>query len=397
MDEKEVPGLTEEQVQAKIDSALKAQSEKAAAEAEAKAAREAEIEAAKTEAYKQGVEDVKSHKVAYHTTEPVDDDNDGVAAFKSWMGSGEVNEGLIVPGAEYSKTMEGKAAWNVTTGATGGYLVPDPLYNQIVAKRDLASWVRQMPVQHFQTSADHLLVPAEDTSLTAFTQTAEAAAYTEEEGTVAQVDLILYKYTKLTKVSEEFLMYNSTNWESWFATALGRASAVTENTIYTNGIGTTAPEGVLTGATVASTLGSADTITAAELSKFIGYLGAGYNVNSQCGFLCSNVTKWYIAGLTGLNFWFAPTPQGTGGMNLDTIMGYKVAVDDDLDPYTTTLAKFMVFGNMNFYGVVEKPGIVVQRNPYLYMANGQVGIFASIFRGGGVLQGEAFYYLTNNT
>ena len=40
---------------------------------------------------------------------------------------------------------------------------------------------------------------------------------------------------------------------------------------------------------------------------------------------------------------------------------------------------------------------VVQRNPYLYMGTGQVGIFASIFRGGGVLQSEAFYYLTNHS
>jgi predicted phage gp36 major capsid-like protein len=29
------------------------------------------------------------------------------------------------------------------------------------------------------------------------------------------------------------------------------------------------------------------------------------------------------------------------------------------------------------------------------MGNGQVGIYASMFRGGGVLQSEAFYYLTN--
>ena len=33
----------------------------------------------------------------------------------------------------------------------------------------------------------------------------------------------------------------------------------------------------------------------------------------------------------------------------------------------------------------------------LYMATGQIGIFASIFRGGGVLQAEAFYYLTNHS
>jgi predicted phage gp36 major capsid-like protein len=41
--------------------------------------------------------------------------------------------------------------------------------------------------------------------------------------------------------------------------------------------------------------------------------------------------------------------------------------------------------------------MIVQRNPYLYMGTGQIGIFCSIFRGGGTLQAEAFYYLTNHS
>lgn len=392
MEENDVKALTEQA----IADALKKRDEQAAKEAELKAAREAELEAAKSEAYKQAVADLKSRKVRYHSTEPVDDDNDGAKAFKSWAITGQVNDGLIEPDSSYDiKSGSSKAAWNVTTGASGGYLVPDPLFNQINAKRNLASWVRQLPVQMFQTSADHLLVPAEDTSMTAFTQTAEAAAYTENEATVKQVDLILYKYTKVQKMSEEFMQYNSTNWESWFADALGRAVATTENTIFTQGVGTTAPEGVVVGATVANTTATTDIILPAELSAFFGYLGAGYNVRSECGLLMNNTTKWYLAGYTGNPFTYQQTPAASGVV--DQIMGYPVVVDDDVVVYTTASAKCILFGNFRFYGVVEKPGIVVQRNPYLYMANGQVGLFASIFRGGGVLQSEAFYYLTNHS
>jgi HK97 family phage major capsid protein len=71
--------------------------------------------------------------------------------------------------------------------------------------------------------------------------------------------------------------------------------------------------------------------------------------------------------------------------------GYPFYVDDDVQSYTATSGVVLYFGNMNYYGVVEKPGMVIQRNPYLYMANGQVGIFASIYRGAGVLQSEAIY------
>jgi HK97 family phage major capsid protein len=302
-----------------------------------------------------------------------------------------VNGGLIAPDSSYNI----KAAFNQTTGASGGYLVPDPLYAQIIAKRNLSSWVRQLPVQMFQTPSDHLPVPVEDTSHTAFVQTAEAAAYDENEGTVAQKDLILYKYTKLVKASEEFLANQGTNFDSWLTNALARAEAVTENTIFTSGSGSGAPQGVVTGATVANTTATTDVILPAELTALFGYLGAGYNVRSECGVLMNNATKWYLAGSTGNPFLYNMTPSGD--VINENLMGYKLVVDDDVVTYTTASSKCIVFGNFNYYGVVEKPGMLVQRNPYLYMANGQVGIFANIFRGGAVLQSEAFYYLTNHS
>lgn len=375
-----------------IAEALKAQEDAKVA----KAAREAELKTVADAAYKQALEDVKTNKAtSYHTTEKFDDDNDGVQAFKSWMTTGEKNQGLITPDSSFEKIKDGKAAWNVTTGSSGGFLVPDPLYNQIIAKRNLGSWVRQMPVQSFQTPSDHLLVPRESTSHTNFVLTAEAATYNEDEGTVTQKDLILYKYTKSTKVNEEFLSYQGTNWESWFSTAMGRAVATTENTIYTTGTGTAEPEGVVTGATVANTTATTDVILGSELSALCGFLGAGYAVAPECGFLMNNKTKWYIRGITSSagGFLYQQTPDGNMGQ--DNLLGFKVVVDDDVVTYTTASSKCVVFGNYNYYGVVEKPGMIIQRNPYLYMATGQIGIFASIFRGGGVLQGEAFYYLTN--
>ncbi len=387
--------MDELEVKSAVESAVAAALAEREAKAQAEAARQAEVKAAEDAAYKRALEDVKANRApSYHTTEPVDDDNDGVGAFKSWMQTGQENQGLIRPDASFGKIPEAKAAWNVTTGASGAFLVPDPLYNQIIAKRENSSWVRQVPCQYFQTSADHLLVPREDTKLTDFVLTAEAGSYDENEGTVSQKDLILYKYTKMTKVNEEFLMYNSTNWESWFANAMGRAVANTENTVFTSGTGTNQPEGIVTGATVANTTATTDVILPAELTTFFGYLGDGYNVSSETALLMANVTKWYLRGQTGNPFLFNPTPAANSG---DNIFGYPVVIDDDLEPYTTASAKCIVFGNFNYYGVVEKPGMLVQRNPYLYMATGQIGIFASIFRGGGVLQSEAFYYLTNHS
>lgn len=366
------------------------------ADQKAEAQKAAELKAAEDTGYKKAVEEIKAAgpQTFYHSTSTTDDDNDGIGAFKSWLKSGQENEGLIRPDSSFENIKSGKAAWNITTGASGGFLVPDPLYNQIIAKRNIMSWVRQVPCTYLTTPSDHLLVPREDTSLTDFVLTAEAGSYNEDEGTVSQKDLILYKYTKLTKMNEEFLMYNGTNWESWFTNALGRAVANTENTVYTTGTGTAQPEGVVTGATVANTTATTDIILPSELSALIGYLGGGYNVPSESAMLMANVTKWYLKGSGGTSvapFAYVQTPQD------GDFFGYKAVVDDDLDPYTTASAKCVVFGNFSYYAVVEKPGMIIQRNPYLYMATGQIGIFASIFRGGGVLQSEAFYYLTNKS
>jgi HK97 family phage major capsid protein len=364
------------------------------AKSQAEAQKAAELKAAEEKGYKAAVEELKANpsKTFYHTTEPTDDDNDGIGAFKSWLHTGQVNDGLIRPDSSFDRIPAGKAAWNVTTGASGGFLVPDPLYNQIIAKRNIMSWVRQVSCTFLETPSDHLLVPREDTSVTDFVLTAEANSYNQNEGTVSQKDLILYKYTKRTQVSEEFLMYNGTNWESWFANALGRAVAGTENTIFTTGTGTSQPEGIVTGATVANTTATTDIILPSELAALIGYLGGGYNVASECAMLMANTTKWYLKGSGGTSvvpFAYVATPQD------GDFFGYKAIVNDDLEPYTTASAKCVLFGNFNYFAVVEKPGMIVQRNPYLSMATGQIDIFASIFRGSGVLQSEAFYYLTN--
>jgi len=392
----------EDEIKSAVDTAVAEALAKRDAELKAEAENQAALKAAEEAGYKKAIEEVKNRKApAFNTMTELgfSEEHDAVPAFKHWVATGQVNGGLITPDSSYGNIKDSKAAWNVTTGGSGGFLVPDPLYNQIIAKRDIASFVRQLPTQKFVTQADHLLVPVESTSHTAFTKTLEAAAYTEEEGTVAQVDLVLYKYTKMQKFSEEFLMYNTTNFDSWLVGALARAEAATENTIFHSGTGTAEPLGIAdsSGSTVANTLATADTILPSELAAFVGYLGAGYNVPSECAFVMANVTKWYLRGVTHSAGGFAYQSSPDGAIASDRLMGYPIVINDDVSPYTTNAAKIIFFGNWNFYGIVEKPGMIVQRNPYLYMANGQVGLFASIFRGGSTLQQEAIYYLTNQT
>lgn len=389
-------------VDSAVAAALKARDETAQIEADKQTA----MKAAEEAGYKKAIEDLEAKhliKKAPSYIKKLDSDSDeGMGAFKSWLGNGEHNSELITPDM---KPAWAKAAFNITTGASGSYLVPDPLYQVIQAKRNLMSWARQAPVQVFSTPADHILVPVEDTSMTAFVQTGEGVAYDENEPTVAQKDLILYKYTKLVKANEEFLAFQGTNFDAWIARAFGRAEAVTENTILTTGTGSGAPLGVntATGATTGNVVTTSAVLVPQDLSALIGQLGAGYNVMGETGFLMKNATKWYLRGLTTTGF-FAFVNQNSagsgpntypGGQMADGFFGYPAYIDDDMDAYTVAASSghSIVYGNWNYYGIVEKPGLLIQRNPYLYMANGQIGLFATMYRGGATLQQEAFYRL----
>ena len=371
-------------IKALVAAEIKAMKDAEAAEA----ARKQEIEDAKAEGARKAVEELKAKKMLraseYHTTEKGSDSDDGVGAFKAWMQTGQINHELIVPDSSYLgiKTI---GITNLTTGDQGGYLVPDPLLNRIIAKRDLASWVRQAPCSYFSTDADHLLIPVEGTRHTDFVSTAEEASYSQDTTrTVDQKDLALIKYTKELRVSEEFLGARNSNWENWIAGALARAEAGTENAVATAALVDSS------GATAAPAASSSTTLTAAELARLVGSLTNGYNVLGECGFLMKNATKWYLKGLTGSNFNFIATPAGAD------FFGYPAYVSDDMAAMTSG-SYSTLFGNFNYFAVVEKPGMLVQRNPYLYMANGLVGIFANIFRAYDVLQSEAFYKMAQGT
>jgi HK97 family phage major capsid protein len=98
--------------------------------------------------------------------------------------------------------------------------------------------------------------------------------------------------------------------------------------------------------------------------------------------------------LTGNNFQLAPTPYSPNQMVGDfpfPLWNKPVFLSDSAVAIATT-AKTIMFGNWNYYGLVERRGLTISRNPYLYQANGQIGIFCSVRFGGAVLQAEAFKY-----
>ncbi len=396
MDMQDIIKLLDER-DAQKAAALKAAQEAEAARAAQKAEMNEAIKAAVAEALKGVVvpnsAGVKTVNVNTKTTRGFADD--AVKGFCHWVITGRKNEALIPAGVSEDdwKDPAFKAAMQGQTDSEGGYAVPDDFYNRIVAKRNETSVVRRMGIVSIPTSLDRILVPAEGTSATKFVVVAEEGTYDENEPTLAQVVITVHKLTKLIKISEELEADAKADFSGWLASVWGRAQALAENYyLVASGTGTGQPQAMLVGATAGITAASATAITAAELLDLLYKMPSAYA--DKMALVMRRATLGKLRALTGNPFMFQETPQGTGNVSNDgTLHGVPVYTTDEM-PAMTTGQKSVLVINPDFYGVAEREGMTVVRNPYLYQATGQIGLFARFRLGGAVLQSEAAYYIT---
>jgi HK97 family phage major capsid protein len=306
-------------------------------------------------------------------------DHDGMDTFRYWMKTGD--------------EVAARKALQEGDGAEGGYLVPDDFVAKITEKRDSASFVRAMGVQVIQTSRDAIDIPAESTSLTKFARTAEEVAYSTNDPSFAQNNVIIHKWTKLTKISEELLADDASNLEEFYATAVGRSMAQTEAYYVAIGSGSNQHLGIFTGGTTDSlTFDTAAHIEPVEIYELFTKLNTGYQANAA--WLMDPATWQHLITLRNTSNWaFGAADYATintmGGPQAGTLYGKPVFLQDDIPVIASDVCVVMV-GDPTYYALVERQGLVVSRNPYLYQATGQVGFFNTFRQGGTVLVEEAW-------
>jgi len=305
-----------------------------------------------------------------------------VKAFMHWMRTGDESFA--------------RKALQEGTGSEGGFLVPDDFVNRITEKRDNASFVRAMGVTVIQTSRDAIDIPAEATSLTKFARTAEEAAYSTNDPSFAQNNVVVQKWTKLTKISEELLEDDASNLEEFYARAVGRAMAQTESYYVAIGSGTNQHQGIFEGGTTNGlafdTSASGTAIKPEEIYELFMKLKGGYQSNAA--WLMDNLTWAYLLTLRDTSNWafgsadFASV-NTSGGPSVGMLYGKPVFVQDDIPVRAAAVCSVMV-GDPAYYALVERIGLTISRNPYLYQANGQVGFFNTFRQSGKVLIEEAW-------
>lgn len=309
-----------------------------------------------------------------------------------------VRTGDIGAGNEVNAEMKTEYPWNEATAAEGAVLVPTELYNGIFMKVHEASIMRQAGAEIVNVSSNKITLPAEGTAETAMTATDEAGAYNENTTQpLASISLAPHKWTRFMKVSNELLRDSYFSVESFLASRIASAWALMENTEFVTGTGDGDPDiqGLVTGGTAGLTFDSASTIGAAEIPELLYKLKAQYQ--DRAVFVMRGATLGLLAGLTGNPFYFYPGgANSTLGISRPTLMGKPVFLTDGAAAIAAS-AKSVYVGDPFQYVIGQCGGLVIQRNPYLYMANGQVGFFADVRIGGAVKQAEGWQYGTHPT
>lgn len=270
---------------------------------------------------------------------------------------------------EYLRTGT-KAAMEVGTVGEGGYLVPQLYSNELITALTDMSILRMAGARVLTVGGSTAFNVPTMTKSTAAAITDEEGNYDEAEPSFGQVAFTPWKYTKLIKVSEELVLDSRIDLMSQVMVPdAAQAFAAAENTAFTTGNGSTAPQGIVTGGTVGKTTAAADAITSDEIIDLYHALGYLYRQNGV--WFMNDSTAAYIRKLidgAGNYIW----QPGLQAGQPDRLLGRPVYTLNSMATIAAE-AKVIVFGDPRFFWIADFAGMGMQRLNELYAYTGQVG------------------------
>lgn len=400
--------INEEMISATVAKALEVFDARQAEEAEKLAAKSVEREELKEElrAELQEEDEAEPNFKAMFTvpklTKPGDADGEDAQtkAFVHWCKTGDT-----APADHFGVERVGDAPVEFThgsykamqegTASEGGYIVPDDFHATIIERRDPISIVRSCGAQIFQTSRDKLNFPIENAASAAFTLTAEEAAYNDTDRALGEVAISIYKFTRVTKVAEELMSDQAANLESWLAGSFAREAAMAENKYLTIGTGSSQPQGAFVGGTTDTATNTTDVLSGDDVMTLYGKLNPEYRASPSCGWMLHDATAIALRKLASTSNWtFGDLYMQIDSEGQEKLINKPFFTEANIKQDSDN-TEIILIGDFWYYAFVESSGLVVTRNPYLYEANGQIGLFARKRFGGAVLQAEAFQMIAS--
>jgi HK97 family phage major capsid protein len=249
---------------------------------------------------------------------------------------------------------------NIGTAADGGYAVPTGIYNGIVAKRNELALYSRLGVMPIPGRGTTVNVPTDNGTANVFVATSEAAAFDRDAPVLGQQAMTLVLYSKKVQFSYQVLEDEDAKLQAFVDAYVGRALALTENSLLI--------AAALAGGTT-NALAAAAAATAGDIPKLVYALKGEYADGAS--WVMRRATEGAYRTLTGSVFQFAPTPAGTFAK---TLWDYPIVNSESVEALATG-KKSLIFGNFSYIGRREGDGLGVLRDPYSAAGTGQVNIY----------------------
>lgn len=282
---------------------------------------------------------------------------------------------------------EFKAAMTEGTAADGGYIVPETYQTTVLEKLNTLSQTRAISNVLATTSTKN--VPVEGDAPT-FAWIDEAGAYGETKSTFANKQLKAWKLGGIIKVSDELLQDNMISFAEYMAGQIAKGIDKAEAPAFCTGDGSNKPSGYVTSltATADTTTTAIAAITAAEVAKIYYALPEAYR--KRATWRLHTKTLQAIRELNDGNGGYFYKDEIKNGM----IEGRPYVIDDNL-PEMATGAKFLVFGDFNFYQIADRGEMEIRRMNEAYAGNGLVGFRVTVRVDAKRMVDEAFVVAQN--
>lgn len=309
-----------------------------------------------------------------------------VKQFEGALASPAVRSGFVLPGDTRSEGPDEravksfnryirtgvKAALQEDTASEGGYLVPSVYSSELVTALNEMSVLRMAGARVMQVSGTNSFKVPTIINSPAAVLTGEEGAFDQQEPTFSQVPFTPYKYTRLSKASDELLEDSGTDvMRQVLLPDFAQAFASAENTAFATGTGSDQPQGVVSGGTKVDTA-TAETFAADDIITLYHALPSSYR--QRAVWLLNDVVaaqiRTFKESTTGQYLW----QPGLQAGQPDTLLGRPVYTLNTMDSDTTTAGKhILLFGDLSYFWIVDFGMESIRRLDELYAANGQVG------------------------
>lgn len=297
----------------------------------------------------------------------VDEDRAYSKAFRKYLKGQEI-------GGDERRILETRAM-SVSSGAAGGYLVPEEFANQIYEVMKWYGAMRQVADTLTTASGADLLYPSVDDTGNVGEIVNENTAFNLQDVAVGARTFKSFLYSsKIVKVSWNLMQDSAINLDALIARLLGIRIARIQNTHFTTGVGGVQPEGIVTNATAGVTGAAPTAITFDEIIGLVYSVDRAYRANGT--FMINDQITAAIRKLKDSQNRYLWEPSLQLGQP-DRILGYPVVPNNDMQSTLTASTKTVLFGDFKEgYLIRDVKGITLVRLNELYAGSGQVGFLA---------------------